>query len=216
MNIVWYGQSCFKIQGRDAVLITDPFDKSTGLRPPSGSADIVTVSHNHYDHNNYGAIKNNPFVIDSAGEYEINKSVIKGIDSYHDDQKGITRGNNLVYLLEVDNIRICHLGDLGQSSLTNEQLEKIGQVDILFIPIGGVSTIDWKAANTIISQIEPRLIIPMHYKISGAKGDLVKLDSADKFCSDRGVLLKEAVDKFSVKKSDLPQDESRVVIMKVG
>lgn len=215
MNITWYGQSCFKIQNKDITLIADPFEKSVGLKPPFGSADIVTISHDHFDHNNYSVIKSDPFIIDSAGEFEIKKIIIKGIDSYHDDKEGEERGGNIIYTMEVDGLKICHLGDLGQSTLTNKQLEKIGQVDILFIPVGGVFTIDWKLASAIISQIEPRIIIPMHYKIAGLKGDLLKLDGVDKFCNDRGVSPKDAVDRFSVKKSDLPQEESKVVVMKI-
>ena len=215
MNIIWYGQSCFKIQSKDIVLITDPFDKKIGLRPPFGSADIVTISHDHYDHNNFQVIKNDPFIIDSAGEYEIKKVTVKGINSYHDNQKGKERGQNTIYVIEMENIRICHLGDLGQDNLINGQLEKIGQIDILFIPVGGVFTIDWKSASAIISQIEPRIIIPMHYKISGVKEELLKLDTVDKFCEERGVSSKEAVNKFSIKKKDLPQEGSETVIMKV-
>ena len=216
MNITWYGQSCFKIQNKDVALITDPFDKSVGLRSPHGSADVVTISHDHFDHNNYGVVKGDPFIIDSAGEFEVKKIIIKGIDSYHDDKEGKERGCNIIYTIEVDDIRICHLGDLGQTALINGQLEKIGQVDILFIPVGGVFTIDWKSASAIISQIEPRVIIPMHYKIPGVKGSLLKLDSADNFCKDRGVSSKDAVDRFSVKKKDLPQEESKVVVMKIA
>ena len=216
MNIIWYGQSCFKIQSKDIVLITDPFDKKIGLRPPFGSADIVTISHDHYDHNNFQVIKNDPFVIDSAGEYEIKKVTIKGIDSCHDNQEGKERGQNVIYKIEMEGINICHLGDFGQNTLVNGQLEKIGQVDILFIPVGGVFTIDWKLANAIISQIEPRIIIPMHYKISGVKGELLKLDTVNKFCEERGVSSKEAVNKFSIKKKDLPQEGSETVIMKVA
>jgi len=215
MNITWYGQSCFKIQSKDLVLITDPFDKKIGLRPPFGSADIVTISHDHYDHNNFQVIKNDPFIVDGVGEYEIKKVTIKGIASCHDDQEGKERGQNTIYVIEMENIKICHLGDLGQNSLVNGQLEKIGQVDILFIPVGGVFTIDWKSANTIISQIEPRIIIPMHYKISGIKGELLKLDTVNKFCEERGVSAKEAVNKFSIKKKDLPQEGSETIIMKV-
>jgi len=215
MNITWYGQSCFKIQSKDTVLITDPFDKKIGLKPPFGSADIVTISHDHYGHNNFQVIKNDPFVIDGAGEYEIKKVTVKGITSYHDNQEGKERGQNTIYVIEMENIRICHLGDLGQNNLINGQLEKIGQIDILFIPVGGVSTIDWKSASAIISQIEPRIIIPMHYKISGVKGELLKLDTVDKFCEERGVSSKETVDKFSIKKKDLPQEGSETVIMKI-
>jgi len=213
MNITWYGQSCFKIQSKDIILITDPFDKKIGLKPPCGAADIVTVSHDHCDHNNSKVIKGDPFIIDGAGEYEIKKIVIKGVDSYHDGKEGKERGCNVIYKIEMEGIKLCHLGDLGQSNLVNGQLEKIGEVDILFIPIGGVYTIDWKSADTIISQIEPRIIIPMHYKISGLAGDFLKLDAADKFCKEYGISSKDAASKFSVKKKDLPQDEGKIALM---
>ena len=113
----------------------------------------------------------------------------------------------------MEGIRICHLGDLGQDSLINGQLEKIGAVDILMIPVGGVFTIDWKKANGVISQIEPRIIIPMHYKIPGLN---LKIDTLDKFVHERGVSKKEAVGKLSVKKKDLPQEEAETVVMKIG
>ncbi|MCK4891129.1 MAG: MBL fold metallo-hydrolase [Candidatus Pacebacteria bacterium] len=216
MNITWYGHSCFKLQSKDIVIITDPFDKKIGLRPPYGAANIVTVSHNHYDHNNFEAIKGNPFVVDSAGEFEIKKITIKGIDSFHDNSEGKERGNNIIYVIEMEGMNICHMGDFGQEGFINSQLEKIGQIDVLFIPIGGVFTIDWKIANTIISQIEPRIIIPMHYKISGVKGELLKLDSADNFYKERGVSSKDVVEKFSIKKKDLPQDEAKIAVMKIA
>lgn len=215
MNITWYGHSCFKLQSKDIVLITDPFDKKIGLRPPHGAANIVTVSHDHYDHNNFKIIKGDPFVVDSAGEYEINKITIRGIDSYHDNKEGKERGSNVIYVIEMEDMKICHLGDFGQEGFLNSQLEKIGQIDILFIPVGGTFTIDWKLANTIISQIEPRIIIPMHYKLPGMTGDLSKIDTADNFCKEHGVSAKDAIEKFSIKKKDLPQDEAKVVLMKI-
>jgi L-ascorbate metabolism protein UlaG (beta-lactamase superfamily) len=215
MNITWYGHSCFKLQSKDIVLITDPFDKKIGLRPPHGAADIVTVSHDHYGHNNFKIIKGDPFVINSVGEYEIKKITIRGIDSYYDSKEGKERGFNVIYVIEMENMKICHLGDFGQEGFLNSQLEKIGQIDILFIPIGGIFTIDWKLANTIISQIEPRIVIPMHYKLPGMTGDLSKIDTADNFCKEHGVSVKDAIEKFSIKKKDLPQDEAKVVLMKI-
>lgn len=216
MNISWYGQSCFKIQSKDLVLVTDPFDKKIGLRPPFGAANIVTISHDHIDHNNFEVLKEDPFIVDSAGEFEIKKIFIKGIESFHDNQEGKERGSNVIYKIEMEEIKICHLGDFGQESFADGQLEKIGQIDILFIPIGGVTTIDWKTANSIINQIEPRIVIPMHYKIKGLAGDLAKLDTAEKFCKEHGISEKDIVDKFSIKKKDLPQDETKVIVMKLA
>ncbi|MEA2097805.1 MAG: MBL fold metallo-hydrolase [Patescibacteria group bacterium] len=214
MNITWYGHSCFKLQNKDVVLIADPFDKKVGLRPPCGAADIVTISNNHYGHNNSEVIKNNPFIVDSAGEYEIKKITIRGINSCRDNKKGEERGFNTIYVIEIEDLKICHLGDFGQEGFFNGQLEEIGQIDILFIPVGGIFTIDWKATSTIISQIEPRIIIPMHYRLPGMNKELSKMDTVDNFCKERGISTKDAVDKLSIKKKDLPQDEAKVILMK--
>ncbi len=215
MNISWYGQSCFRIQSKDIVLVTDPFDKKIGLRPPYGTADLVTISHDHFDHNNSDALKGDPFIVDCAGEYEIKKIILRGINSFHDNKEGAERGNNVIYRIEMEDIILCHLGDFGQNAFTNGQLEKIGGVDILLIPIGGISTIDWKIAVEIINQIEPNIIIPMHYKVKGLISDLLKMDSAESFCKEFGVSEKDTIEKFSIKKKDIVKDSSKVVTMKV-
>lgn len=214
MTINWYGHSCFKIsnQGGHLTIITDPFNKGIGLNPPRGEADIVTVSHQHEDHNNVKAINGNPFIIDGPGEYEIKGVRIIGCNSYHDDKKGELRGHNTIFLIEMDKLRICHLGDLGQSQLTGQQLEKIGQVNILMIPVGGTYTINGRESVKIIEQIEPQLAIPMHYKIPGLKLDLAGLDV---FLKEMGLNKKQAVDKLTIKKKDLANKDMEVVIFKL-
>lgn len=216
MNITWYGHSCFKLQGKDVTLITDPFGKETGLKPPATSADIVTISHEHFDHNNRAAIKGEPFIVDGAGEYEVKKVVIRGVESLHGEEKGEEQTSNTIYLIILEDIRICHLGDLGQKTLTAEQLSAIGEVDILLVPIGGVYTINAKEAEAIIAQIEPRVIIPMHYKVPGVKGSLEKLDDAKAFCQDYGLNMKDAVSKVTFKKKDLPEEEPQYILMDTG
>jgi L-ascorbate metabolism protein UlaG (beta-lactamase superfamily) len=213
MTINWYGHSCFKIanQGGHLTIITDPFDKSIGLVPPRGNADIVTVSHDHYDHNNIKAISGSPFVIKSAGEYEIKGVRIVGCNSFHDKKKGAERGINNIYLIEMDKIRVCHLGDFGQKKLTDNQLETIGQVDILMIPVGGNYTINAQEAHKVVEQIEPRLIVPMHYKVSGLKLDLAKVND---FLRAMGINGKKAIDKLVIKKKDLVDREMEVVVFK--
>ncbi len=216
MNIIWYGQSCFKLSssaknlsGEPITLITDPFDKSIGLNPPRTSADIVTVSHQHHDHNNVAAIKGEPFVVDGPGEYEIKGVTIEGIPSFHDKKQGAERGDNTIYVIKMDEIKICHLGDLGHS-LTDKQMEKIDGIDILMIPVGGNFTISWDEADSVINQVEPRIVIPMHYHLPGLK---IKLDPVDKFCKEMGVSAKETVSKISLKKKDLPQEKTEVMVM---
>jgi len=212
MVITWYGQSCFKIQSGEIVLFTDPFAKEIGLAPPRGQANIVTVSHNHFDHNNSEAINGGSLVIDGPGEYESKGVDIRGILSFHDDKEGKERGINTIYVIEMEGIKICHLGDLGQAKLAPEQVEKIDGVDILMIPVGGTYTIDEEMAAEIINQIEPRIVIPMHYKIPGLTS---KIEGVDAFLKEMGVAKKETVDKLTLKKKDLPEGDMQVVVMKI-
>ncbi|MAF20860.1 MAG: hypothetical protein CMI55_04255 [Parcubacteria group bacterium] len=213
MIITWQGHSCFKIvnQGGHLTIITDPFDKKIGLKPPRGNADIVTVSHDHFDHDNIKTIGGDPFVVNSPGEYEIKGVRITGCSSFHDSKQGQERGLNNIYLIAMDKIRICHLGDLGQDKLTDKQLEKIGQVDILMIPVGDKYTIGARLAAKIAKQLEPNLIIPMHYKLPGLKVDLVDLKE---FLKEMGLNGISAIDKLVVKKKDLVGKEMEVVVMK--
>lgn len=216
MNITWYGHSCFKLQGKDVFLITDPFGKETGLKPPATSADIVTISHESPNHNNRDAIKGGPFIIDGPGEYENKKVVVKGVDSLSNDEKGQLSSSNTIYIITFEDIRICHLGDLGEKSLSAEQLHIIGEVDILFVPVGGSAALNAKDAGAIIGQIEPRVIIPMHYKIPGIKGDLEKMEDIRLFCQDHNLNMNETVSKVSFKKKDLPEEEPQFIIMDTG
>ena len=214
MHITYLGQSCFKLQdkiGSDGVtVITDPFDKSVGLPIPHFEADIVTISHGHNDHNNISAIRGNPLVIDSPGEYDVRGVSIVGIDSYHDDKEGKERGNNTIYSIKIDDITVAHLGDLGHT-LDIKQLERLKGSDILLIPVGGKYTLDGKMAAEVVSQIEPRIVIPMHYKINGSKVDI---DNVDRFVREIG-LKPRYEEKLKISKKDLPQEEMELVIMNI-
>ncbi len=214
MIINWYGHSCFKItnQGGRLIIITDPFDKKIGLNPPRCSADIVTVSHQHNDHNNTKSITgmegSKPFIINSPGEYEIKGVSIVGCRSFHDKEK---KEQNIIYIMEIDKIRICHLGDLGQDKLEDKQIEKIGNIDILMIPVGGNYTIGAKRAVKIVNQIDPSIVIPIHYKLPGLK---MNLDDVKVFLKEMGLNGVTPVDKLTVKKKDLFEKAMEVVVMK--
>jgi L-ascorbate metabolism protein UlaG (beta-lactamase superfamily) len=211
MQISWLGQSCFKIQSKDTTIITDPYGESIGRKlPPRLNADIVTVSHQHEDHNNTTALSGTPFIIDTPGEYEIKGVFIQGIPAAHDDKNGAERGTSTIYLFNFEEIKLAHLGDLG-AVLTDEQLEKLEGVDILLVPVGGVYTIDGKQAAEVVNQIEPRIVIPMHYAIPGLK---YKLHSIDKFCDEMGVKTNGAEEKFRISKKELPVEETKVIILK--
>lgn len=210
MEITWLGHSCFKIKGASLVLITDPYSSDIGFAFSKTKADIVTVSHNHFDHNNISAVGGDPFVIDGPGEYEVQGINITGIPTFHDEKQGQECGRNTVYLIEMDELRICHLGDLGHI-LSNETLEKIDGVDILMIPCGGVFTINSEKAQEVVNQINPKVIIPMHYKIEGLN---INLEKVDQFCQEIGIC-KAPQDKLMIKKVSLPPEgEEETIILK--
>ncbi|HLN19379.1 MAG TPA: MBL fold metallo-hydrolase [Patescibacteria group bacterium] len=216
MNIQYYGHSCFKITtkpaGRgqeDVTIFIDPFDKAIGLRPPQGSADLVLVTHDHHDHNNVEAIKGEPYVIDIPGEYSVKGINIVGMKTYHDKKEGAERGENTIYIFETEEMRICHMGDLGHN-LSEKELEAINGVNILMIPIGGKYTLDGKEAVDIIKKIEPEIVIPIHYKINGSTVDV---DDEKKFCKEIGNCPREKVSKINIKKKDLEGKSMEVVLM---
>ncbi|NTW22262.1 MBL fold metallo-hydrolase [Candidatus Falkowbacteria bacterium] len=212
MYITWLGHSCFKIQdkiGSDGVtLVTDPFDAKLGLKVPRLEADILTMSHDHHDHGNREAIKGTPYVIDTAGEFEIKDVAVEGVESFHDEHKGADRGKNIIYRIDMDDIVVVHLGDLGQP-LEQKQLESLVGADILLIPVGGKYTIDAKRAVEVVSQIEPRIVIPMHYHVPGLKLDI---EGVEKFVKELGIKPRYE-EKLKIAKKDLPQDEMELVIL---
>ena len=216
MQIIWHGHAFFQIitnLGKEEKfsIAIDPFSEEVGFKPPSVSADILLITHNHYDHNNVKAIKGNPFLIEGPGEYEIKGAFIEGISAYHDKSQGKERGNTTIYTIEADGMRLCHLGDFGQKELTAEQVEKIGECDVLMIPVGGVYTISGQEAPKIISQIEPKIVIPMHYHLPKLK---LKLENVDKFLKAMGQKEISPQPKLLLKEKDLPQEETKVVVLK--
>lgn len=219
MDIYWYGQACIKLKGKNASVVIDPYDPSfVDLKIPKDlQADMVLTTHQHQDHNFTSAISktpsgNIPMVFSEAGEYEVAGVVITGINSYHDNSSGSERGLNSIFHLLMDNLDIVHLGDLGQRELTEKQVAEIGQTDILFIPVGGVYTIDAKAASNIVSQLEPRIIIPIHYKIEGLKFDL---EPVENFLKEMGVEAPVPQPRLSITKEKLPEEPQVVVLSKI-
>ena len=187
----------------------DPFDPSIGLKMPALDVDVVLSTHDHEDHNNIHACKG-AFAVTGPGEYEIKDVSIQGLSSFHDEVEGKERGKNTIYVIDVEGMRLCHLGDLGQDELSSDQVGKIGNVDILFVPVGGVYTIGSKAAAKIISQIEPRIVIPMHYLLPGLK---FKLNKVEEFLKEMGVKNTEGQNKFTVKVRDFSSEETKVVLL---
>ena len=200
MDISWLGHSCFRIRGSHVVVITDPYPPDLGYSLGKPTARIVTVSHQHPGHSYVKGIGGGPRLVVRPGEYEINGVLIIGIVTFHDADKGEKRGKNTVYLIEVDEVSICHLGDLGHV-LTAQQVEEIGNVDVLLLPVGGVSTINASMAAEVVRQLEPKVVVPMHYKTSALSRDLEPVEG---FLQEVGVKQVEPQAKLSLTKSSLP------------
>lgn len=207
MDIHPLGHSAFKIKGKTATLVTDPYDpKMTGLKfPKVESCDILLVSHQHSDHNNIAAVKTeNTFVIQGPGEYEIKGVFIFGLETDHDDKGGAERGKNTVYRIILDDVKLLHLGDLGRK-LSDAEIDKLGDIDILFIPVGGNYTIDAKTAAEVVAQLEPRIVIPMHY------GHMNLLPVTD-FQKEMGAESVTAQPKLTTSAEKLPETTTVVVL----
>ena len=213
MDIIYLGHSSFYIKGSSASVVTDPFEPSSvGIRFPKVAAEIVTISHNHDDHNKAELVDGVKKVIQGAGEYEVEGVSIIGISSYHDSKKGQERGLNTIYVFEIDKLRIAHLGDLGHK-LDDKTLEEIGDIDVLMIPVGGVYTIGPQEAVFITRAIEPRLVIPMHFNSPGLNPKIFSdLKDENAFVNELGLPVKRQK-KLSIKSNDLSDENGEIVVL---
>lgn len=164
LQIRWFGHACFQITSPSgARILTDPFDETVGYRLPDVCADVVTSSHDHFDHNNVSVARGNPVVLKAEGEYKDDRVTISSVETWHDTEHGAKRGKNCVFIIETDGVRIVHMGDIGHD-LTSSQLNAIGRVDVLLVPCGGHYTIDAAGAKRLVAATCPRVVIPMHYR----------------------------------------------------
>lgn len=218
MEITYLGHSSFRIKGKQLIIVTDPYDEYVGFKMPKVSADIITISHHHKDHDNTPAIipttkREEPFIVDGPGEYEIGGISIYGIASFHDRAGGEKRGENTIYVIKIDGLRLVHLGDLGHK-LTEEQQEEINGVDILFIPVGGTYTIGGSEAIEVISQVEPLIVIPMHYKTPETSPDFGLEQTVSDFLKAVGEEGIKAQENLIISKDNLPPERKIVVLKK--
>ncbi len=202
LQIKWLGHAAFLITSSTGIkIITDPYAPSARLLygEIEESANIVTVSHDHGDHNNVAAVSGNPTVV--RGTTEVKGIEFEGIPTFHDDSQGKERGNNTIICFEVDGVRICHLGDLGHS-LSDEQVDAIGKVDILLIPVGGHFTIDAALANHTSDQLKPSVVIPMHYKTDKSSG--LPIAGVDEFLKGKTDVILLDTSEMEFKAGQLP------------
>ena len=211
MDITWLGQACFRIKTTHGIVITDPCSPDTGYDMGKQTARVVTVSHKHPDHSYTDGITGEFRAFDRPGEYEISSVSLIGLSTYHDSEKGAKHGKNIVFLIETDDISICHLGDLG-APLTTPQIESLQPIDILLLPVGGVTTIDATQAVALVRQIEPKIVIPMHYKTPALSMHGLELDSVDRFLIEAGHPGLAPQPKLSITRSNLPETMQVVVL----
>lgn len=213
MEITYLGHSAFRIKTKTGTVITDPFDpKITGIKFAGVDGDIVTLSHDHPDHNASDKVTGVRKVIEGPGEYEVMGVSMIGYKTYHDAENGAVRGKNTIYVFEVEGLRLAHLGDLGHM-LSDDLISEIGDIDVLMLPVGGEYTIGPKEASQIVSKIEPYFVLPMHYATQGLSADLgSKLLPVEDFVKECG-LASETMPKFVIKKEDVNEELTTKIII---
>ena len=207
MEIIWLGHSCFRIKGKEVTLVADPYNESIGYSLGKLEANIVTLSHHHLGHSYVAGIEGNPKVLQGPGEYEVSEVFVTGIGTFHDSSRGEDRGKNTIYLIEMEEVRLCHLGDLGHA-LSPQQVEELGSVEVLFVPVGGVSTVDAKIAAGIVRLLNPQVVIPMHYQTEA----VAWLEPVDRFLKEMGLKEVAPQPKLSLTRSNL-SSETQVAVL---
>ncbi len=220
MDITYLGHSSFRLKGKTASVVVDPFDSGlVGFAYPKVSAELVVASHDHADHNAVDkvtgtSLRPEPFVIKFPGEYEVNGISVFGISVFHDKKEGAERGKNMISVIHIDDVVVAHLGDLGHT-LSDKVVEEMGEVDVLLVPVGGHFTIGPLDAMEVIEQIEPAMVVPMHYKASGMKEAFDVLAPVEAFLKEAGAENARRETKLQVTAQSLPEDREVVVLEKV-
>ncbi|MBI4139087.1 MBL fold metallo-hydrolase [Candidatus Uhrbacteria bacterium] len=211
MQLFWHGLSSIRIEAKFAdtasTLLTDPYPNDTGLRFPRTLApDLLVLSHQDRSRFPLDAVEGKPFIISDPGEYEVKGMFVRGIQ---DPSAETEKLRNVIYRFDAEGMSLAFLGQLNRQ-LTSYEVEQLGDIDILLLPVGGGETLDSKKASDVIAEIEPRLVIPLSYDIPGLKA---KLASVDVFCKQLGGCKREDAPKLKIIKKDLPTDEMKIVVL---
>jgi len=207
LDLTWLGHACFRLRGKNAVAVTDPYPPSLGPKLSRLEADVVTVSHPHPNHSHLQTVKGH--ILDGPGEYEVKGVTVNGLATFHDTSGGDQHGRNTIFLIDVDDVRVCHLGDLGHR-LDDAALEQIGTVDVLLVPVGGGNSLDATGAAEVVRQIEPRMVVPMHYALPAVKK---QLEGVDRFLKEMAAPEVEPIQRLSVQATTGETETTRVVVL---
>jgi len=208
LDVTWLGHGCFRLRGKNASVVTDPYPPTLGPKLAKLEANLVTVSHQHQNHAYLQAVGKEPYVVDGPGEYEASGVHVIGVPTFHDSDSGATYGRNTVYVIEVDDVRVCHLGDLGHK-LGDDALETISNLDVLLVPVGGGTSLDATRAAEVVRQVEPRYVVPMHYALPAVKKELAPVE---RFLKEMGAEGTEPLTRLSLQASSGEQ-ETKVVVL---
>lgn len=203
MRIIWHGHSCFEVSDKVTVVI-DPHDgKSLGIKTPSVRADVLLISHDHFDHNCSRIVKGDFVTMREPGKKELKGVKVQGLPAYHDDAEGTKRGKVTLFRFEIGGIRFCHCGDLGQD-LSDQQVQALGKVDVLFVPVGGVFTLDGAGAQRLVDRLQPKVVVPMHFRIGGLSLSIQTVDGFLAGIPENRV--RRVGNEVELEKEDLPED----------
>ncbi|HEX9069457.1 MAG TPA: MBL fold metallo-hydrolase [Ktedonobacterales bacterium] len=203
MELVWLGHSCFRMRGKEVTLVTDPPSPATGYSLGRVTADVITLSHDHPGHNHVRGVGGEPHVVRGPGEYEIQTVLLTGVRTWHDNERGARLGRNTAYLITIDDVTFCHLGDLGDV-LDDKALDALAGADVLLVPVGGGNTLNAAQATEVVAQLEPRIIVPMHFATPQHKAGEQPLDPVERFFQEMGIDVPEPQPKLTITPASLP------------
>ena len=208
MEISWLGHSCFRLKGKEATVLTDPCPPSTGYRIGKVVADLVTISHDRPENSYRQALNGSTKFVTGPGEFEIAGVLVTGVTTYRDKKRGADLGRNVVYVIDIDDIRVCHLGGIGHVP-TGDDVELLSAADVLLVPVGGGTAFDAAAAAETVSPLEPKIVVPMQYR---TEVSTEQLDPVDRFLKEMGVEAKAPEGRLNLTRGGLPHDTTVLLL----
>jgi L-ascorbate metabolism protein UlaG (beta-lactamase superfamily) len=214
LDLTWLGHACFRLRGREVTILTDPYEGADwGYPPVATSANVVTISNDHPHHAGLSGIDGQPRVLRGPGEYEIGGALIWGVRTLQRKNGTARAPRNTAFIIQVEELTVCHLGDLADAPLGAEELSRIKDADVLLVPVGGNCTINATQAAAVVAQVEPKLIVPMHYATEETRGHL-PLDEIERFCKELGATDASPRARLSITPSSLPNEPTVVLLEK--